>query len=130
MVGIMRIRKSHMLYLMYILTVPLRKNIWWWGISKTVSCLWSLADVPHLFSLPEPKVQASSSDHLLSVVRPSACPSVTISHFWFSKTTRPILRKLCTKHPYVKGILNSSNKGLNSFEKRDNCKTVRIGCVS
>jgi hypothetical protein len=80
--------------------------------------------IPFLVSSPEPKAQVSFSDHILSVVRPSArlsvCPSVCLSvrpsvNFYifdfFSRNTGPILTKLGTNHHWGVGILNCSNEG-------------------
>ena len=39
---------------------------------------------------------------------------------FFSKTTRPISTKLSIKHPWVKGIQISLNKGLDPFSRGDN----------
>lgn len=57
------------------------------------------------FSSPEPKVHVSFSDHLLSLVRLSVCPSVTFHILDFSKTTRSNVTMLGTKHSYEKVIL-------------------------
>jgi hypothetical protein len=38
----------------------------------------------------------------------------------FSRTSRPISIKLSVNHPWVKGILNCSNKGRNPLQRGDN----------
>jgi hypothetical protein len=45
----------------------------------------------------------------------------------FSRTSRSISIKLDTKHLWVKGILNSSNKGSGLFERGDNHKNTKMG---
>jgi hypothetical protein len=40
----------------------------------------------------------------------------------FSRTRRPILIKLGINHPWVKGIINSSNKGPGHPHRGDNYK--------
>jgi hypothetical protein len=45
----------------------------------------------------------------------------------FSGTSRPISIKLCIKHPWVKGILNCSNKGPGSLQRVDNLKKCKNG---
>jgi hypothetical protein len=82
-----------------------------------------------LFISPELKAQVSFSDRPLSSVRLSCrlsvCPSVNIFDF-FSRTTGPIVTKLDTNHPLVKGIQVCS-KELDSFSPRgDNSKRVKI----
>jgi hypothetical protein len=58
-----------------------------------------------LFSSPELKAQVNSSDHPLSGVRLSVCPSVNFYIFdFFSRTTGPNFTRLGTNHPLVKGI--------------------------
>jgi hypothetical protein len=44
----------------------------------------------------------------------------------FSRTTGPILTRLGTDHPYVKGIQVSSNEGVNSSTRGDNSKRLKI----
>jgi hypothetical protein len=46
---------------------------------------------------------------------------------FFSRTSRPISFKLGTNHPWVKGILNSSNKGSGPLQRGDNHKNARMG---
>jgi hypothetical protein len=41
----------------------------------------------------------------------------------FSITSRPISIKLVANHPWVKGILNSSNKGPGPLQRGDNYKS-------
>jgi hypothetical protein len=61
----------------------------------------AIMQFPVLFSSPELKAQVSYSDRLLSVVRLSVYPSVNFYIFdFFSRTTGPILTKLCTNHPW------------------------------
>jgi hypothetical protein len=48
---------------------------------------------------------------------------------FFSRTSRPISIKLGTKHPLVKGIKNSSNKGPGPLQRGDNYKNVKIRWV-
>jgi hypothetical protein len=72
----------------------------------------ALGPLVFFFSSPELKAQVSYSDSLLSVV----CLSVRLSvHFYifdfFSRTTGPILTRLGTNHPWVKGIQVCSNEG-------------------
>jgi hypothetical protein len=47
---------------------------------------------------------------------------------YFSKTSRPISIKLCTNHPWVKGILNCSNKGSGPLQRGDNHRNIKMGC--
>jgi hypothetical protein len=63
------------------------------------------------------------SDRPLSVVRPSV--NFYIFDF-FSRTTWPILTKLCTNHPWGKEILNCSNEGDCLSPRGDNSKRVKI----
>jgi hypothetical protein len=44
----------------------------------------------------------------------------------FSRTTEPILTRLGTKHPWVKGIQVCSNEGDNPSPRGDNSKRVKI----
>jgi hypothetical protein len=46
---------------------------------------------------------------------------------FFCRTRRPILIKLGTKHPYVTGILNCSNKGPDPLQRGDNHKNAKMG---
>jgi hypothetical protein len=39
----------------------------------------------------------------------------------------PISIKLGTNHPWVKGILNCSNKGLGPLQKGDNYRNAKMG---
>jgi hypothetical protein len=45
----------------------------------------------------------------------------------FSRTSRPISIKLGIKYPWVKGILNCSNKGLGLLQRGDNLKNAEMG---
>jgi hypothetical protein len=45
---------------------------------------------------------------------------------FFSRTRRPISIKLGTNHPWVKGILNCTNKGPDPLHRGDNHKNVKI----
>jgi hypothetical protein len=61
----------------------------------------------------------------------SVCLSVRLSvNFYifdfFSRTTGPILTKLDTNHPWVKGIQVSSNEWDSTSPKGDNSKRVKI----
>ena len=51
-------------------------------------------------------------------------------HWWnvkvfFSRTTGPISTKLCTKHPWVKGIQVCSNEGPRPFPRGDNYEIAK-----
>ena len=52
--------------------------------------------------------------------------SVDFSHFFFSRTTGPILTKLGTNHPWVKGIRVCPNEGPRPFWTGDNNKKVKM----
>lgn len=73
----MRIGKSHMAIPNVHLDCSIEKTHLMMGHIKNSKLFVIVGGCAPSFSLPEPKVQASSSDHPLSVVR----PSVTISHF-------------------------------------------------
>jgi hypothetical protein len=45
----------------------------------------------------------------------------------FSKISRPILIKVGINHPWVKGILNCSNKGPGPLQSGDNHKNAKMG---
>jgi hypothetical protein len=45
----------------------------------------------------------------------------------FSRTSRPISIKLGMNLPWVKGILNCSNKGPGPFQRGDNHKNAKFG---
>jgi hypothetical protein len=45
----------------------------------------------------------------------------------FSRTSRPILVNRSTNHPWVKKILNFSNKGPSPLQMGDNHKNGKIG---
>jgi hypothetical protein len=45
----------------------------------------------------------------------------------FSRTSRPISIKLGINHPWVKGILNYSYKGLGPLQRGDNHKNAKMG---
>ena len=47
----------------------------------------------------------------------------------FSRTSRPIQIKLGINHPWVKGILNCSNKGPGPLQRGDNHKMQKWGGV-
>jgi hypothetical protein len=44
-----------------------------------------------------------------------------------SRTSSPISIKVDTNHPWVKGILNFSNKGPGPLQRRDNNKNTNMG---
>jgi hypothetical protein len=44
-----------------------------------------------------------------------------------SITSKPISIKLYTNHPWVKGIVNCSNKGSGPLQRGDNYKSAKIG---
>lgn len=86
-----------------------------------------------VLSSPKTKFQMKGFDHVMSVVRSSVRLSVSLfvnySVFFF-KTTESNLTELCSKHRYWKGTLKCLNKRQYIFFKRDNYKTVEIGCLS
>jgi hypothetical protein len=45
-----------------------------------------------------------------------------LKKIFFSRTNRPISIKLVINHPWVRGILNCSNKGPGPFQRGDNYK--------
>jgi hypothetical protein len=45
----------------------------------------------------------------------------------FSKTSGSISIKLGTNHPWVRGIINCSNKGPDPLQRGDNHKSVKMG---
>jgi hypothetical protein len=45
----------------------------------------------------------------------------------FSRTSRPISIKLGTNHPWVMGILISSNKGQDPLQREDIHKNAKMG---
>jgi hypothetical protein len=51
----------------------------------------------------------------------------TLKTIFLSITSRSISIKLDTIHPWVKGILNCSNKGPGPLQKGDNYKNTRMG---
>jgi hypothetical protein len=80
-----------------------------------------------VFSSPELKAQVSFSDRLLPGVRLSVCPSVNFYTFdFFSRTTGPILTRLGTNHPWVKGIQVCSNERDSPSVRGDNRESVKI----
>jgi hypothetical protein len=88
-----------------------------------------------VFSSPELKAQVSFSDRPLSgvrlSVRPSVCPSVCTSvNFYifdfFSRTVGPILTRLNTNHPWVKGIQVCSKEGDIPSPRGDNRERVKL----
>jgi hypothetical protein len=48
---------------------------------------------------------------------------------FFSRTSSPISFKLGINHPWVKGIINCSNKGLGPLQRGDNLKMQKWGGV-
>jgi hypothetical protein len=80
-----------------------------------------------LISSPELKAQVSFSDRLLSGVRLFVRPSVNFYIFdFFSRTVGPILTRLGTNHPWVKGIQVCSMEGDSTSPRGDNSKRVKI----
>jgi hypothetical protein len=53
-----------------------------------------------------------------------------LKEIFFSRTSRPISIKLDTNHPWIKGILNCSNKGPGSLERGDNYQKCKNGVGS
>jgi hypothetical protein len=47
----------------------------------------------------------------------------------FSRTSRPISINLGINYPWVKGILNCSNKGPGPLQRGDNLKNAKMGWV-
>jgi hypothetical protein len=82
-----------------------------------------------VFSSPELKAKVSFSDHLLSgvslSVRLSVCKHFYIFDF-FSRTTGPILTRVGTNHPWVKGIQVCSKEGDSPSPRGDNSERVKI----
>jgi hypothetical protein len=77
-------------------------------------------------SSPDLKAQVNFSDRLLSGVRLSVRLSVNFYIFvFFFRTTEPILNKLCTNHPWVKGIQVCSKKGDSPLLRGDNSERVK-----
>jgi hypothetical protein len=74
------------------------------------------------FSSTELKAQVSFSDHLLSVV----CLLNTCIFDFFFRTAGPILTRLGTKQPWVKGIQNCTNEGQFLSPRGYNSKRVKI----
>jgi hypothetical protein len=98
-----------------------------------LSILYSLLLASHnlavssVFSSPELKAQVSFSDRPLSGVRLFVCLSVNFYIFYFfSKTTGPILIRLGTNYPLVKGIQFSSKEGDSHSPRGDNSERVKI----
>jgi hypothetical protein len=50
-----------------------------------------------------------------------------LKKIFFSRTSRPISIKLGTNHPWVKEILNYSNKGPGPLQRGDNHKNAKMG---
>jgi hypothetical protein len=50
-----------------------------------------------------------------------------LKKIFFSRTSRPISIKRGINHPWVKGILNCSNKGLGPLQREGNLKNAKIG---
>jgi hypothetical protein len=51
---------------------------------------------------------------------------VYIGKILFSRTSKPISIKIGMNHPWVKGILHSSKKGLGPLQMGDNLKNAKI----
>jgi hypothetical protein len=80
-----------------------------------------------VFSSPELKAQVSFSDRPLSGICLSVCPSVNFYIIdFFSRTTGPILTRLSTNHPWVKGIQFCSKEGDSPSPRGDNSERVKI----
>jgi hypothetical protein len=79
-----------------------------------------------VFSSPELKAQVSFSDRLLSVVLLSVRLSVNFYIFNFSRTTGPILTRLGTNHPWVKGIQVCTKEGDSPSPRGNNSKRVKM----
>ena len=122
------------------------KLLYFYPLAQLVARGYSIATV-HVsvcvFSSPELKAQVSFSDRPLSGVSlsvrlsvcPSVCPSVCLSvcpsvNFYifdfFSRTAGPILTRLGTNHPWVKGIQVCSKEGNSPSPRGDNSKRVKI----
>jgi hypothetical protein len=87
----------------------------------------SLGTERQVFSSPELKAQVSFSDRPLSGVRLSVRLSVNFYIFdFFSRTTGPILTRLGTNHPWVKGIEVCSKEGDSPSPRGDNSERVKI----
>ena len=52
--------------------------------------------------------------------------ALTVHSKIFSRTIGPILTKLDTKHPYIKGIQVCSNEGPHLFPRGDDSKIAKI----
>ena len=76
---------------------------------------------------PEPKVQVSYSDRLLSVVCLSVCLLTFHIFDFFSRTAGPNSTKLGTHHPWVKGLQVCSNEGPGPLQRGDNHENAKIG---
>jgi hypothetical protein len=50
-----------------------------------------------------------------------------LKKIFFSRTSRPISIKLGIHHPWVKGILNCTNKGPGLLQRGDNLKNAKMG---
>jgi hypothetical protein len=80
-----------------------------------------------IFSSPELKAQVSFSDRPFSSIRLSCRPSVNFYIFnFYSRTTGPILTRLCTNQPWVEGIQVCSNEGNIPPPRGDNSKRVKM----
>jgi hypothetical protein len=77
-------------------------------------------------SSPELKAQVSFPDRPLFVVRKLVHFQLLLKIF-FSRPSRPISIKLDSNHPWVKGILNCSNKGPGPIQRGDNHKNAKMG---
>jgi hypothetical protein len=52
---------------------------------------------------------------------------LVLKKIFFSRSSRPIIIKLGTNHPYVKGIQNCTNQGLGPMQRGDNHKNAKMG---
>ena len=72
------------------------------------------------------KAQVSFSDHLLSIVSPSVCLSVNLSHFQLLlQNSLAIFTRTWQNHPCMcQGVKVCSNKGPRPFPRGDNSKNI------
>jgi hypothetical protein len=52
-----------------------------------------------------------------------------LKKIFFSRTNRPFSIKLGIDHPWVKGVLNYSNKGPGPLQRGDNLRNAKWGGV-
>jgi hypothetical protein len=77
--------------------------------------------------------RASGNAICLALPSPRGDNSKRVKIHWkflkifFFRTSKPISVKLGTNHPWVKGILNCSNKGPDPFQKGDNYLNAKMG---